>query len=58
MKQRRAPARRPTATDVVTIDPGTDGTVQVGTDTGGVTVINTTATPASWSTRARMRPSP
>jgi len=32
-----------TTTNIVTIDPGTDGTVQVTTDGGGVTVINTTS---------------
>jgi hypothetical protein len=32
-----------TTTNIVTIDPGNDGTVQVGTDNSGVTVINTTS---------------
>jgi hypothetical protein len=30
-------------TNVLTIDPGTDGIVQVGVDNSGVTVINTTS---------------
>jgi hypothetical protein len=32
-----------TTTNVLTINPGTDGIVQVGLDTSGVTVINTTS---------------